>query len=399
MKLAFVHLNHYIAQGSTDFYELTQAVGRLLSGCVDVFVAGGRGRVAPAAGPLNLHTISVGTRRVWTRESIHFYCEAARRIARLRPDVVCVTFDRGAAAIPVMVRRKLGNSAPKFVHHICSVSFAQNRVRYRASNWLTRLESSCFDAVTTLSPDIAREIYGRHYSKPIEIVPIGVNMERFTFDPCARAELRARHGCTESDLIFIYVGTLSASKNCEDLIRALGKTGLNSGGIRLWIVGDGPQKAELERLADESPVRTSIHFLGNVPYDQVPRYLSAADLGVSHFPWGSRHFLQPPIKVLEYLSCSLPVLATDGPGNRFYSKDKHNAVLYAPTGARGLAEAFLWASAHRETINDLRRRARESAAQFDWDKVAASFVGWLGRDVMRGAARASAPPGRCVLNR
>jgi glycosyltransferase involved in cell wall biosynthesis len=378
MKLAFVHLNYYIEQGSTDFYELTQAVGRLLPGGVDVFVADGPEGVAPPAGSVNLHTVSVRTRHVWTRESIRFYSEAARRVARLRPDVVCVTFDRGAAVVPVMVRRKLGNSAPEFVHHICSVSFAQNRVRYRVSNWLTRLESCYFDAVTTPSPDIAREICGRHYSKPIDIVPIGVNMERFAFDPCARVELRARHGCTESDLVFIYVGTLSASKNCEDLIRALGMTGLDRGGIRLWIVGDGPQKSELERLADESPMRSSIHFLGNVPYDHVPRYLSAADLGVSHFPRGSRHFLQPPIKVLEYLSCSLPVLATDGPGNRFYLKDKYNAILYVPTGARGLAEAFLWALAHRESINHLRRRARESAAEFDWDKIAACFVGWLG---------------------
>ena len=136
-KIAFVHFNRYVTQGSTDFYELSQAVGQLLPGNVHVFVAEENGIDSMPRGSVELHSIPVSTRRVWSAESIHFYREVSRQILTLAPDIVSVTFDRGAALIPLLVRRTTGKASPSFIHHVCSVSFAQSHWRYWLSNLLT----------------------------------------------------------------------------------------------------------------------------------------------------------------------------------------------------------------------------------------------------------------------
>src|SRR5208337_1923653 len=175
MIIAFLHLNRYQEIGSTDFYELSQAFGRLLPGAVHVIVARDGESQLSLAGSVTLHEIPVTSRRVWTRTSIGFYRNAARLLCELKPDLAIVTFDRGAALVPLLVRDTLGKSSPKFVHHVCSVSFAENPIRYRLGNLLTKLESYAFDAVSTLSPAIVHEIYGSRFPRPIHIVPIGVN--------------------------------------------------------------------------------------------------------------------------------------------------------------------------------------------------------------------------------
>jgi glycosyltransferase involved in cell wall biosynthesis len=373
MKVAFVHLNRYREIGSTDFYELSQTVGTLLPGSVDVIVALDGESHAEHSGSVRLHEIPVSTRRVWTRESLRFYRQAAELLCELQPDAVIVTFDRGAALVPLLVRRKLGVAAPMFVHHICSVSFAANRFRYRLGNFFTRTESHAFDAVTTLAPEIATEIYGARFPRPIRIVPIGVNLQRFAYLATARENLRAN--LHSDEFVFVYVGTLCASKGVEQLVDAFQKADLGERG-RLWIAGDGELAEKLKSTVRDRGLK-NVEMLGRVAFEKIPELLSAADMAISHITRDSRFFLQPPIKVLEYLATSIPVLASDVPGNRFYLESCPAALFYEPSGVEGLATGFRMALDEKERLADTREEARKTAATFDWRRIASDMLEWL----------------------
>ncbi len=64
-----------------------------------------------------------------------------------------------------------------------------------------------------------------------------------------------------------YIGRLVPEKGITDLLRALAALG---GNWRLRLVGSGPQRAELERLAGELGVRDCVTFVGSVPSTQMP---------------------------------------------------------------------------------------------------------------------------------
>jgi glycosyltransferase involved in cell wall biosynthesis len=373
MKITFVHLNRYKEIGSTDFYELTQAVGARLPGRVDVIVARNGASQIDIAGPVRLHEVAVKTLHVWTRESVCFFREAAKEIISLRPDVAIVTFDRGAFLIPLLVRHSLGTHSPSFLHHVCSVSFVSQQWRYRAGNLLTKMESSFFDAVTTLSWDIATEIYGEHYRKPIEIIPIGVNMSRFRFDATAREKLRHRMNVSEEQTVFIYAGTICALKNCDDLIPAFQQSRSFKAGAQLWILGDGELRAHLEQQARASGLAESVRILGRVPFQEMAAYLSAADAAISHATRNSRSYIQPPIKVLEYLASSTTVFASDIPGNRFYLQEARGCYFYPPT-LSGLAQAMHWGVSNPTLLRKARAETREIAKRFDWEKIASVLI-------------------------
>lgn len=105
---------------------------------------------------------------------------------------------------------------------------------------------------------------------------------------------------------FLYVGRLSPEKNIDGLIREYVRYVARGGTWQLVLVGDGPQRAELERLAHESDVADRIRFEGLRNTHETIPYYSFANCFVlpsTREPWG--------LVVNEAMAASLPVLVSD----------------------------------------------------------------------------------------
>ena len=100
---------------------------------------------------------------------------------------------------------------------------------------------------------------------------------------------------------FVYAGRLSAEKGVDVLIEAAGRLP----GITVDVLGDGPMRAELERLADrKAPGR--VHFHGRVGKDAVHRAMRSALAVVVPSRW----YENQPITILEAFACAVPVIGT-----------------------------------------------------------------------------------------
>ena len=80
--------------------------------------------------------------------------------------------------------------------------------------------------------------------------------------------------------------------------------------MRLVLIGDGPDKQTLELLAAELGIAERATFTGQVPFDEIPVYLKAADL----FVFASVTETQGLVTI-EAMAAGLPVVAVDGSGN------------------------------------------------------------------------------------
>ncbi len=100
---------------------------------------------------------------------------------------------------------------------------------------------------------------------PIDVVPLGLDPERFPHPPRPRYSSR---------LELVFLGFLVARKNLGFLPRlAAALNGVID--FRLTIVGDGPLRSSLERACDATGVRDVVRFYGRVDHDAVPDTLQA----------------------------------------------------------------------------------------------------------------------------
>jgi phosphatidyl-myo-inositol dimannoside synthase len=111
----------------------------------------------------------------------------------------------------------------------------------------------------------------------LEHLPPGVDTDRFAPDEVARAELRARYRLGERPVV-VCVSRLVPRKGQDMLIRALPSIRQRIHGAALVIVGGGPYRSTLRRLAHSFGVAEHVVFTEGVPGDELPAHHAMADV-------------------------------------------------------------------------------------------------------------------------
>jgi glycosyltransferase involved in cell wall biosynthesis len=203
------------------------------------------------------------------------------------------------------------------------------------------------DAVLTVNDSIAdrmAETYG--IARPIVThnVPARQTVERSD-------ALRERLGIPASQRIVLYQGLVRAGRGLERLVDAMRAVP----DAALVVIGDGPTKADLQRLAaDALPGRA--HFLPHTPPDDLLRLTASADLGV-HVPEPITESIRLalPNKLFEYLMVGLPVVVADIPEMRRVVNGFDVGLVVDPYDRDSLAAAI------RRALADDAARARWAA--------------------------------------
>jgi phosphatidylinositol alpha-1,6-mannosyltransferase len=111
----------------------------------------------------------------------------------------------------------------------------------------------------------------------LELLPPGVDCTRFHLDPGARAEIRRRYRLGEAPVV-LCVSRLVARKGQDTLVRALPAIRRRVPHATLLLVGDGPRRGALHRLAARCGVTGSVICTGSVPWAELPGYYAAGDV-------------------------------------------------------------------------------------------------------------------------
>jgi glycosyltransferase involved in cell wall biosynthesis len=258
------------------------------------------------------------------------FLELARRVrAAERPDVVWAHFLVPSGFLASRVDAPLVVTAHgrdvRNIGSIPGIAHVTRRVVDRAST------------VIAVSEYLRRELESRlpEARGKTEVVDSGVDLERFAaVEPAAELDSPA----------FIHVGSLTERKNVVRLADAFATLGRGS----LTYVGDGPLRSLLEG-------RERVRVVGRVSHDDVPAWLSAADVVCGPAlvePFGQA--------LLEGLACGKPVVATRIGGPPEFVPEG-GGVLVDPLDIDGLTRALEVAAA-LPVPNDA---ARAAAAEHD----------------------------------
>jgi glycosyltransferase involved in cell wall biosynthesis len=191
------------------------------------------------------------------------------------------------------------------------------------------------DQVTVVNDAIA-DVMAQKYR--IHIDSVVLNCPPLDEEPAAAGGRTIREilGIPPTAVVLLYSGALGKNRGIENLVRAL--THLD--GTRLVILGEGPLRGALDDLIVELDLGGRVSFSDFVPHDEVPRFISSADVGVIPYEHvGVNHYLCSPSKLFHYIMAELPIACSDFPFLRKVVLENGIGAVFDPSKPESMAAA------------------------------------------------------------
>ncbi|RJL31413.1 glycosyltransferase family 4 protein [Bailinhaonella thermotolerans] len=224
---------------------------------------------------------------------------------------------------------------------------------------------------------LARALSPRAAARLTRLAP---GVDTGVFRPgCGGAEVRARLGLADRPVV-VCVSRLVPRKGQDTLLRAWPRVLQAVPDAALLLVGGGPYRPSLERLASSLGVTASVRFTGPVPWEELPAHFDAGD--VFAMPCRTRlggiDVEGLGIVYLEASACGLPVVAGDSGGAPDAVIPGETGLVVEGASPPAVARALtgLLGDPGRARAMGARGRAWIEA-EWDWDLVAARFAGLL----------------------
>jgi glycosyltransferase involved in cell wall biosynthesis len=235
--------------------------------------------------------------------------------------------------------------------------------RYLPGRWISHRTEKCY-AATVDCAVVATRFFGVEPGK-VEIVPLGVDTELFfpvrdAGHIAEREQARDELGVADDEVLFIYTGQFSDAKNPKLLAEAVARMRHAGSKVSALFLGDGAQRADLERTP-------GCEVRGFVPHRELGRLYRAADVGV----WPT----QESTSMLDAAACGVPIVVNhtlqaveriEGNGMQYKLNDVQDLIRVLEelraspalrerlgnAGAAKMARDFSWASLARRRLTD-----------------------------------------------
>ncbi|MDJ1137602.1 glycosyltransferase [Streptomyces iconiensis] len=240
------------------------------------------------------------------------------------------------------------------------------------------------DAVVTVSGELADILREAHTLPETPLVVRNAPVrEAVGAGPCGGASVRTACGLGREERLLVYAGWIGPERGLDTAVEAL--TGLP--GVHLALVCDGERNPSLRALLDtaaKAGVRERVHVVPYVPQEQVPDYLSSADLGLICFRHVPNCEISLPTKAAEYLHAGLPLVTSDVRTVRAFVQEHGIGTVYPSGDAEALTDAVRLALEQR---GKLARNITEALRdELSWERQSAGLLRLYERLAGPGAA-------------
>jgi glycosyltransferase involved in cell wall biosynthesis len=262
-------------------------------------------------------------------------------------DLVIEDINKIPFFLPVFTRRKVVVVVPHLfggtVFHETNPVFAS--YVYLWEKLIPRVYRKCRFVV--ISPSTKTDLIRRGVrSDRIDVVLCGLDHETY----------RVIQGVERfAEPTLVHFGRVRKYKSIDVVIKAFALVRERLPNGRLLIIGEGPDRENLARLAGRLGLGASVEFLGAVGTPELVGLLNRSHLFLNASPkegWG--------LTVIEANACGLPVIASARPGLQDSVRDGETGHLVDYGDVRGFADRAI------ELLTDPEKRGRMSVAAVEW---------------------------------
>ncbi|MCK9991778.1 MAG: hypothetical protein Dbin4_00298 [Alphaproteobacteria bacterium] len=212
--------------------------------------------------------------------------------------------------------------------------------------------------------------YVRRYGVPgarIQVIPNGINPVRFA-EGQVKQNIKAKYGL-DRRLVLGFTGFIRGWNALDQVIQFIARDN-GQHDLHLLVVGDGPARQDLTRLAEARGIADRLTITGVVARDDVADYVAAFDIalipGVTEYA--------SPLKLFEYMYLGRAIVAPDMDNIREILCDGESAVLFSPDAEKkdALASAILRLCTDKNLRGIISRGARTAIETrgFTWSRNA-----------------------------
>jgi glycosyltransferase involved in cell wall biosynthesis len=212
------------------------------------------------------------------------------------------------------------------------------------------------DCILAPSHQVAQVLESYYVRPPVEIVPSGIEIERFQRGQ--GAAIREAWGVGPEEKLLLFSGRVCFEKNVALLVQATAHVVRRDPTVKLAIVGQGPAEKALQKLTQQLDLASNVLFTGYQPYAEMANVYAAADL----FVFSSQTETQGLVTV-EAMASGTPVVAVRGPGTLDLLEGEVGGLLCDPD-EQDMADKVLRLLDDPLIYAEKAAQARERAQQF-----------------------------------
>jgi glycosyltransferase involved in cell wall biosynthesis len=206
-------------------------------------------------------------------------------------------------------------------------------------------------------------------SNKIHVIPMGVDTEKFNISNRNPLETNL-----DAECIILTAGRLVSIKGINYLIQSMPQILERFPKAKLVICGDGPEKRNLQKLAEDLNISEHILFTGYISHDEMIQYYRSADV-----------FILPSIEIggykeglgvviIEAMACGTPVIGTNIGGITDIIKDDYNGLLIAERSPDDIAKKAVKILTNKEYAEQLKQNALATVnSKYSWSRVVEAF--------------------------
>lgn len=215
------------------------------------------------------------------------------------------------------------------------------------------------DGVTTVSQSLKEQTLDYFkIENDIKVIPNFIDLNRFQNK---NHEHFKRAIAPNNERVLVHTSNFRTVKRVEDVVRIFNKV-IQSIPCKLLLVGDGPDRRNVEELARDLDITDHIRFLGK--QDAIEEILSIADLFI--MPSGSESF---GLAGLEAMACKVPVISSNTGGIPELNEDGFSGYLSEVGDIEDMAENAIKILKEDKILNQFKENALKRAQDFELSKI------------------------------
>ncbi|MFM9330482.1 glycosyltransferase family 4 protein [Paenibacillus mesotrionivorans] len=255
-----------------------------------------------------------GARRI----GLFYHPETARKVRALRLDLIHTHTEFSLGIFGRRIARSLGIPTVHTMHTIYehyTHYIAKTGTLDAAAKTLARKMSRHFcntaDAVIAPTEKVEEMLRVYGVGNRIAVIPTGIELDKFAPARYSDAEItaaKAEYGLVDTDRVLLYIGRISKEKNLVEILQGLRDYLPRHPNVKFLLVGDGPDRKNLQSLTHSLGMESQVIFAGEKPWEQIGLYYQLGDVFVS----ASQSETQG-LTFIEALAAGLPLIARADP--------------------------------------------------------------------------------------
>lgn len=303
----------------------------------------------------------------------YFLGSALAKTKRFKPDVIHVHTPFAVGWEGVLCAKTLkiplvGTHHTFYDHYLKHVKLEKQSWKKLSWKYTAAFYNRC-NLVLIPSRALCAELKDRGLVSPAYVLPNAIDTD--SFRPLAskdgKAALKKIFGIKDNAII--YMGRVSYEKSIDVAVRAFATVCKKRTDCQMLVVGDGPEKESLIKLAESLEIGDKMIFTSYLFGQDLVQSLQASEIFIT----ASKSENQP-VSVLEAMSCGLPIIGVSAAGMPEIIKDGENGFLSKEDNHEDMAEKIRILLDDNDRIEKVSAASRVMAENYSKEKIAKRLI-------------------------